>query len=107
MAPIFSTRFLYSHQGASASYTVPSGKLAVLRSILVTNTSATAAASFNLGAGFGLTIVNGWLPPLAPGPPLGSTLSIDMRVVLHAGELIATGNQATIDMIVCGYLFDS
>lgn len=94
---------LHSHAGAAASYTVPDGKVAVVRCITAFNPNAVVPET----AGLVLTddAVTLWQVGNLGGASLevGDSVVVDMRVVLHAGESIHTNNDGDVDMTVSGY----
>jgi hypothetical protein len=103
MASIYSTRFLHTHAGSASSYTVPDGKVAVIRCITAFNPNAVIPET----AGLVLTdsAVTIWQVGNLGGASLevGNSVVVDMRVVLHSGESIHTNNDADVDMTVSGY----
>lgn len=106
MARIYSVRMLHSHSGAPASYTVPAGRIGIVRCITAFNPNAvvpeTAAVVLTDSA---VTI---WQVGNLGGASLtvGDSVVADMRVVLHAGESIHCNNDGDVDMTVTGYELD-
>lgn len=103
MASIYSTRLLHTHAGGAASYTVPDGRVTVIRCITAFNANAVIPET----AGLVLTdsAVTIWQVGNLGGASLdvGDSVVVDMRIVLHAGESIHTNNGADVDMTVSGY----
>ncbi len=103
MSQVYSTRFFASHAGTAASYTVPDGCTAVIRTITAFNASVLAPET----AAVVLTDldVTIWQNLLTPGPPdvPNESSVVNCRVVLRAGESIHNIAGSDIDMTVSGY----
>ena len=103
MSQVYSKRLLHSHSGAAASYTVPDDTVTIVRCITAFNPNAllpeTAAVVIT---GLALTI---WQVGNLGGASLsvGDSVTVEMRVVLHAGESIHAVTDGDIDLTVSGY----
>jgi hypothetical protein len=105
MAGIFSTRFAEALGPTAGSYTVPSGKTAVLRSIQAFNAgSASGNWSVQLEPN-GAFIAGGLLGAyLSAGPP-AYTANVDLRTVLQGGDGLQLNCTASVWVVASGYLF--
>ena len=104
MANVYSTQFLTSHAGAPVTVFVPTGFVAVIRTITAFNASVIAPETAALVlVAEDVTI---WQSLLTPGPPdvPNSSEVVNMRTVLNPGQAIATNNGSDVDMTVSGYL---
>lgn len=104
-APIFSTRFIAQPGPASATYTVPAGHTAVVRSIVAWSAHSSAAVLSILLEPAGVYLVVQNLPAWAAPLPDHATYVWDVRVPLQAGEQIVANPPADAYCIVSGYLF--
>jgi hypothetical protein len=106
VASIYSTQFITQHQGAGASFTVPEGHTAVIRSITITNRAATHQSCIVTLVGTpNLWIINDMV---APKVTTAQSISVthDVRVVIKSGQQIAAVSDPGIDCTVSGYLFE-
>lgn len=98
MGSVYSTQFLTSKSGASATYLVPSGYRAVIREITAFNGNLaipeTAQIFFQ---GSGIMIWNALLDGQ-------SYVAEQLRTVLNPGDRFLHGNGPDVDMVVSGYL---
>lgn len=108
MARVFSTAFIKAHGGATPSYTVPDGYIAVIRSITITNTNPLGipeSGSVYLGHS-SCTIyqctMSTTLDPLAD-----QSKTIEVRVVVEATDTINVTAGSDIDITVSGYLLST
>lgn len=88
--------------GGVTIYTVPANKRAIVKSIWIRNTAGaaqTAAFALILTGGATITIFQ----PLAASPAAGSSLYLDLWVILNAGDALKiTAGAASLDAIVSG-----
>lgn len=108
MASVYSTAFLKSHGGAGGLYTVPSGFVAVIRSITAVNTNAIGIPEgFSVYLGHSsCTIVEATLSPILPTSS-GQSMIVEMRCVVEATDTINITNDADVDVTVSGYLLST
>ena len=105
MTAIYSTRFLLTAPGTTASYTVPTGRTAVIRCVTAVQTVG-SAGYFQVY--LGPSNVNVIIADLSAFPGTFTNPSsevYDLRVVVNAGETINGTGQAGISLSVSGYLF--
>lgn len=104
MSTVFSTRFLLSTGSTGATYTVPSGKVAVLRSVTAVNRDGSSQwflVSINPAGAY---VVFGQLE--ANDATVGRASSIrELRLVVNAGEQMRVStSSANMDVTLSGYL---
>jgi hypothetical protein len=104
MSRVYSVQMIESHAGAYGEYEPDPGYVAVVRCVIVFNSSGIAPATAHLVLEPSAVTIFQWV--------LGSTnqgggsdvIYQDMRAVFHAGEKLVTANDGTIDMLVSGYM---
>lgn len=104
MSTIFSTSFAQSYNGAGVDYTVPAGKVAVLRSITATNRLTTGVVTGQLRITSSQLII--FQVTLAASEVGGLFLPtiFDMHVVINAGQHLEGMGAVGLDSTVSGYL---
>jgi len=96
--PLYSTRFLNSHDGLGLDYEVPAGYRAVLRFLTAFNASGIAPESAQLIlVDFSLTLWQDLVPP-------SESAFLPCRIVIYAGETIHLNLDPDIDFTANGYL---
>lgn len=103
MSAVFSTRLL-AVAGGNGSFTIPVGRVAVVRSISALNVNAGANAAFGVTATpTPYTIWHAALPQLTDDPAHCFVLA-DLRQVINAGEVLNGQCPAGGYLTVSGYL---
>jgi hypothetical protein len=96
--PVYSTRFVLGAMPAPLTYSPPAGKVAVIKCVIVVNTSAgTKLASADIGG------VYVWLGSI---PAASALQAAGLMVVVNAGEIFKLGGDATMHGQASGYLLD-
>lgn len=105
MASIYSTRFIELAAAGSQTYAVPSGHLAVVRSIVAVNAGGSSSAAFSCQlTPSGVYLCFGTVQAPVAGQNVNQQL-LDMHVSVLAGEVINGAVQAGASLVVSGYLF--
>jgi hypothetical protein len=98
MAGVYSTQFCCGATAPARLYTVPSGKVAVLKCIVGVNTSTTAGAvSVDIG---GVFIWFGSVPGSS------TLMAAGLMVVVNEGQTMKFSGGATFHLTASGYLLD-
>ena len=97
-APVFSTRIIAAHAGATVTYAVPLGFVFVVRSVTGFNANAISSQSVQLvHLSTSCTILQETLGPQASG-------RWELRFVMTEGEQLRAIGGADCDQTVSGYL---
>ncbi len=103
MASIYSTQFYEGYTaalGSHALYTVPAGKIAIIRSISVAVVSAAVNQGY-IGV-TGKSLIAAWT-----NLPIITDKQVNCRQVLNAGEVLTLQlNTSDVAVAVSGYLLD-
>jgi hypothetical protein len=106
MSGVYSQRFMagYLASGASLTYTVPDGQVAIVRDF-----SAWADAGSPGDALAYLILPNGSGPDALAVPPAGPKQAAysNLRTVWYAGEVITVSAEMATNVYVGGYLFNA
>jgi hypothetical protein len=101
LVPVYTTRFYTGNPANGATlYTVPAGKVAIIRDLDVRNGSATAGI-------FGITVA-GVTTILSPSLAQSGFFHLETRYTVAAGEtIVAVVTAGSMHCQITGYLFDA
>ena len=100
--PAYSTRFIGAHVPLTATYTVPAGKVAVVRDVDLYYGGSISGASWFIRGNAGQSFAAGIFPATQSG-----WQSWRGRQVLYGGEDLVVVVEDTMDVTVSGYLLDA
>jgi hypothetical protein len=99
MSSVYTRRLLLSHAGAGVTYTVPPGFVATVTWIVAFNANAVLPETFHLvHSGSAVTVWQGDVLP-------SSSVAVNMRWVLEAGDELVLTSGGDMDVAVAGYEF--
>lgn len=106
MASVYSTRFIAVQEAAGVhDYTVPDGKLAVIRCVTFWIALPVGAPRADVGIYDGVAFVS--CANLFGDPLVSQSVAVDLRQVAYAGEIIRLSVESEDpDVMVSGYLLD-